>query len=164
MRLPLNRVVTMSKVREAGDRLAQQHERTPSLDELASELDLKTKKVREAINLTRRHLSMDAPMGEDDDDNNLFNVITSDEDVAPDDWLMADSMKIDIERMLSRLEEREAGVLRLYFGLRREHALSLEEVGEHFGLTRERVRQIKEKALKKLREKPYRETLQVHVG
>ena len=163
VRLPLNRVVTMSKVREAGDRLAQQHERTPSLDELASELDLKTKKVREAINLTRRHLSMDAPMGEDDD-HSLLEVLAYQEGTPPDGWLMADSMEIDIERMLSRLEEREAGVLRLYFGLRREHALSLEEVGEHFGLTRERVRQIKEKALKKLREKPYRETLQVHVG
>ena len=164
VRLPLNRVVTMIRVREAGDRLAQQHERVPRLEELAGELDLKTKKVREALSMMRRHLSMDAPLGEDDEDNTLFNLIPSDEEVSPDGWLLADSMEIDIERMLSCLEDREAGVLRLYFGLRREHALSLEEVGEHFGLTRERVRQIKEKALKKLRQKPYRETLQVHVG
>ncbi len=163
VRLPLNRVVTMSKVREAGDRLAQQHERAPRLEELAAELDLKDKKVREALEHTRRHLSMDAPLGEDED-HNLLEVIAYQEGTPPDGWLMNDSMEIDIERMLSRLEEREAGVLRLYFGLRREHALSLEEVGEHFGLTRERVRQIKEKALQKLREKPYRETLQMHVG
>ena len=163
VRLPLNRVVTMNKVRDARDRLAQHHERQPSLDELASELDLKAKKVREALEHTRRSLSMDAPLGEEED-NSLLDVLSSEESRSPDEWLLADSMQIDIERMLSRLDAREAGVLRLYFGLRREHALSLEEVGEHFGLTRERVRQIKEGALSKLRQKPHRETLMVHMG
>ena len=163
VRLPLNRVVTMNKVRDARDRLAQHHERQPSLDELASELDLKAKKVREALEHTRRSLSMDAPLGEEED-NSLLDVLSSEESRSPDEWLLADSMQIDIERMLSRLDAREAGVLRLYFGLRREHPLSLEEVGEHFGLTRERVRQIKEGALSKLRQKPHRETLMVHMG
>ena len=153
----------MSKVRQAGDRLTQQHERLPRLDELAAALDLKDKKVREALEHTRRHVSMDAPLGEDGE-HSLLEVLAYQEGRSPDGCLLAASLEIDIERMLSRLEDREAGVLRLYFGLRREHALSLEEVGEHFGLTRERVRQIKEKALKKLRQKPYRETLQVHVG
>ncbi len=163
VRLPLNRVVTMTKVRDARDRLTQQHERAPSLEELAHELDLKAKKVREALEHTRRSLSVDAPLSEDDD-NSLLDVLPSDEGISPDEWLLDDSVKIDIERMLHRLDAREAGVLRLYFGLRREHPLSLEEVGEHFGLTRERVRQIKEKALSKLRQKPHRETLQMHVG
>ena len=163
VRLPLNRVVIMNKVRAAGERLAQQHERTPSLDELAGELDLKARKVCEALAHNRHHLSMDAPFN-DEADNSLLDVLACDEGPVPDEWLLADSLRIDIERMLNRLEPREAGVLRLYFGLRREHPLSLEEVGEHFGLTRERVRQIKEKALSKLRQKPHREALLMHVG
>ena len=163
VRLPLNRVVTMTKVRETRDRLAQRYERLPSLEEVAGELDLKQAKVREALEHTRRSLSVDAPLGEDDD-NSLLDVLTSQEDRSPDGWLMDDSLSIDIERMLHRLDAREAGVLRLYFGLRREHALSLEEVGAHYGLTRERVRQIKETALSKLRQKPQRETLLAYVG
>ncbi len=163
VRLPLNRVVTMNKVRTARDRLAQEHERLPSVDELAGELDLKQKKVTEAMEHNRRHLSMDAPFS-DDADNSLLDVLPCDDGHVPDEWLLDDSLRIDIERMLNRLDPREAGVLRLYFGLRREHPLSLEEVGEHFGLTRERVRQIKENALTKLRQKPHRETLLMHVG
>ena len=163
VRLPLNRVVTMTKVRETRDRLAQRYERLPSLDEVAGELDLKVTKVREALEHARRSLSMDAPLGEEDD-NSLLDVLTNEEDLPPDAWLLTDSMQLDIDRMLSRLDAREAGVLRLYFGLRREHGLSLEEVGEHFGLTRERVRQIKETALSKLRQKPHRDTLMAHVG
>ena len=163
VRLPLNRVVIMNKVRTAGDRLRQEHDRLPSVDELAGALDLKARKVSEAMAHNRRHLSMDAPFSEEAD-NSLLDILPCEEGPVPDAWLLDDSLRIDIERMLSRLEPREAGVLRLYFGLRREHPLSLEEVGEHFGLTRERVRQIKEKALSKLRQKPHRETLLMHVG
>jgi RNA polymerase primary sigma factor len=108
-------------------------------------------KVREALQHTGRHLSMDAPFTGEDDDNNLLDVLSDEDDVPPDDTLLGESLKIDIERALSQLHEREAEITRLYFGIGREHPL-------------ERVRQIKEKALRKLRQKHRREELQMHIG
>ncbi|MFQ5569673.1 MAG: RNA polymerase sigma factor RpoD/SigA [Rhodothermales bacterium] len=163
VRLPLNRIGTISKIRKTSARLAQEHERAPNLEELADELDIDVEKVREAMQHTGRHLSMDAPFNEDDD-NSLLDVLPSDEGGAPDDSLLDESVKIDIERALSLLHPREAEITRLYFGIGREHPLTLEEIGQRFGLTRERVRQIKEKALRKLRQKHRREELQMHIG
>ena len=163
VRLPLNRIGTISKIRKTSARLAQTHERQPNIEELAKELDVDVEKVREAMQHTGRHLSMDAPFNEDDD-NSLLDVLPDDEDTAPDDTLMDESLKIDIERALSLLHPREAEITRLYFGIGREHPLTLEEIGQRFGLTRERVRQIKEKALRKLRQKHRREELQMHIG
>ncbi len=164
VRLPLNRIGTISKIRKAGARLAQVHERQPNIEELAQELDVDVEKVREALQHTGRHLSMDAPFTGEDDDNNLLDVLSDDDEIPPDDTLLGESLKIDIERALSQLHEREAEITRLYFGIGREHPLTLEEIGTRFGLTRERVRQIKEKALRKLRQKHRREELQMHIG
>ncbi len=163
VRLPLNRIGTISKIRKTSARLAQTHERQPNIEELAVELEVDVEKVREALQHTGRHLSMDAPFNEDDD-NSLLDVLPDDEDTKPDDSLMDESLKIDIERALSLLHPREAEITRLYFGIGREHPLTLEEIGQRFGLTRERVRQIKEKALRKLRQKHRREELQMHIG
>jgi RNA polymerase primary sigma factor len=163
VRLPLNRIGTISKIRKTSARLAQTHERQPNIEELAIELEVDVEKVREAMQHTGRHLSMDAPFNEDDD-NSLLDVLPDDEDTKPDDSLMDESLKIDIERALNLLHPREAEITRLYFGIGREHPLTLEEIGQRFGLTRERVRQIKEKALRKLRQKHRREELQMHIG
>ena len=163
VRLPLNRIGTISKIRKTSARLAQEHERAPNLEELATELEIDVKKVREAMQHTGRHLSMDAPFNEDDD-NSLLDVLPGDEGISPDDSLLDESVKIDIERALSLLHPREAEITRLYFGIGREHPLTLEEIGQRFRLTRERVRQIKEKALRKLRQKHRREELQMHIG
>lgn len=163
VRLPLNRIGTISKIRKMSAKLAQIHERSPNLEELASELGLDVEKIREAMQHTGRHLSMDAPFNEDDD-NSLLDVLPHDDGTAPDDTLMVESLKIDIERALSMLHPREAEITRLYFGIGREHPLTLEEIGQRFNLTRERVRQIKEKALRKLRQKHRREELQIHIG
>ena len=163
VRLPLNRIGTISKIRKTSARLSQEHERTPNLEELANELEIDVEKVREAMQHAGRHLSMDAPFNEADD-NSLLDVLPSDEGISPDDSLLNESVKIDIERALSLLHPREAEITRLYFGIGRERALTLEEVGQRFGLTRERVRQIKEKALRKLRQKHRREDLQTHIG
>ncbi len=163
VRLPLNRIGTISKIRKMSARLAQRHERLPNLEELAGELDIDVEKVREAMQHTGRHLSMDAPFNEDDD-NSLLDVLPSNEGVAPDEPLLDESVKIDIEAALALLHPREAEITRLYFGIGREHPLTLEEIGQRFGLTRERVRQIKEKALRKLRQKHRREDLKAHIG
>ena len=163
VRLPLNRIGTISKIRKTSARLQQEHERAPNLEELAEELDIDVEKVREAMQHTGRHLSMDAPFNEEDD-NSLLDVLPSDDGVTPDETLLDESVKIDIERALSMLHPREAEITRLYFGIGREHPLTLEEIGQRFGLTRERVRQIKEKALRKLRQKHRREELQIHIG
>jgi RNA polymerase primary sigma factor len=163
VRLPLNRIGTISKIRKTSARLAQQLERQPNVFELAAELDIDPEKVRDALKHTVRHLSVDAPFTEDDD-NSLLDVITNEDEVAPDEFLLGESVKIDVERALSTLHAREAEITRLYFGIGREHPLTLEEIGQRFNLTRERVRQIKEKALRKLRQKHRREELQMHVS
>ncbi len=163
VRLPLNRIGTISKIRKMSARLAQRHERLPNLEELANELEIDVEKVREAMQHSGRHLSMDAPF-DDDDDNSLLDVLPSNDGVAPDAPLLDESVKIDIEAALAMLHPREAEITRLYFGIGREHPLTLEEIGQRFGLTRERVRQIKEKALRKLRQKHRREDLKAHIA
>jgi RNA polymerase primary sigma factor len=162
VRLPLNRIGVISKIRKASARLQQEYERKPNIEELADELEIEPKKVREALQHTSRHLSVDAPFN-DEDDNSLLDVLPDDESDSPDDEMLGESVKIDIERALNLLEDREAEITRLYFGIGREHPLTLEEIGKRFGLTRERVRQIKEKALRKLRKRHRREDLQTHV-
>jgi RNA polymerase primary sigma factor len=163
VRLPLNRIGTISKIRKASARLAQLHERPPNIDELAAELEISADKVRDALKHTARHLSMDAPFNEDDD-NSLLDVLSSDDEVMPDERLLGESVKTDVERALSTLQPREAEITRLYFGIGRESPMTLEEIGQEFDLTRERVRQIKEKALRKLRQKSRRDELTAHVG
>lgn len=161
VRLPLNQIGTISKIRKSSARLSQYHERDPNLEELSNDLQIDIEKIRKAMQRTGRHLSMDAPFNEEDE-NSLLDVIPSDEVAPPDEPLQGESLKIDIEVALSSLCPREAEITRLFFGVGREHPLTLEEIGLRFDLTRERVRQIKEKAIRKLRQKHRRKNLKFH--
>ncbi len=152
VRLPFSRLGTMTKVRKASARLAQRHERAPKLEELADELEINVEEVREAMQPTGYTLSMDAPFTEGED-HCLLGRLPGNETPAPDTGLLAESVTLDIERALRHLRPREAEILRLYYGLGRERAQNLEEIGQRFGVTRERVRQIREEALCKLRRK-----------
>ncbi len=161
VRLPLNQIGTISKIRKSSARLSQQHERDPNMEELAVDLKIDIDKIRNAMQRTGRHLSMDAPFNEEDE-NSLLDILPNDEVAPPDEPLQGESLKIDIEVALSSLCPREAEITRLFFGVGREHPLTLEEIGHRFDLTRERVRQIKEKAIRKLRQKHRRESLKAH--
>ena len=163
VRLPLNRIGIISKMRKAAARLQQEYGRPATAEELAAALDIKEEKIRDALQHAARHLSMDAPFG-DDDNNSLLDVLTNVEDVAPDEPLLDESLKTDVERALASLKPREAEIMRLYFGIGHEKPLTLEEIGQVFSLTRERVRQIKEKALRKLRQKHRYIELRSHVS
>ena len=163
VRLPLNRIGTISKIRKATARLQQVHDRPPTAEELAEDLELPVQKIEDALKYQSRHVSMDEPFG-DEDDNSLLDVLADEADVPPDEALLDESLKIDVERALGTLAPREAEITRLYFGIGHEQPLTLVEVGQRFGLTRERVRQIKEKALRKLRQKHRREELVAHLN
>ncbi len=151
VRLPLNRIGTISKIYKASIFLTQQRKRPPNFEELADELGIEIDEVRKAMQQAGRPLSMDAPFAAAEE-SNLLDVLSSEEAISPDGPLVDESVAIDIERALSRLRPREAEIVRLYFGISRERPLTLDEVGQRFQLTRERVRQIKDKALQKLRE------------
>ena len=163
VRLPLNRIGTISKIRKASARLAQLYDRSPNVSEIAAEIGLSPEKVADALSHTSHHVSVDAPFS-DDEDNSLLDVLADEDDRMPDEELVGESVKEDVERALSTLADREAEITRLYFGIGLEHPLTLEEIGQMYDLTRERVRQIKEKALRKLRQKNRRDELQTHVG
>ncbi|MGA7723492.1 MAG: sigma-70 family RNA polymerase sigma factor [Ignavibacteriaceae bacterium] len=164
VRLPLNRVGTLNKLGKAYSKLEQEYERKPSASELAEELDMKTDEVTDTLQLYGRHVSMDAPFAGDDDKNSLIDVLPNEQQPAPDVKLMQESLKAEVESVLSTLSEREASVLRLYFGINGEHSATLEEIGERFNLTRERVRQIKEKALRTLRHPSRSQNLKAYLG
>jgi RNA polymerase primary sigma factor len=164
VRLPLNRVGTLNKLGKAYSKLEQEYERKPSASELAVELDMKTDEVTDTLQLYGRHVSMDAPFAGDDDKNSLIDVLPNEQQPAPDVKLMQESLKAEVESVLSTLSEREASVLRLYFGINGEHSATLEEIGERFNLTRERVRQIKEKALRTLRHPSRSQNLKAYLG
>lgn len=163
VRLPLNRVGALNKIGKELSKLEQEYERLPSAHELAESLELTVGEVADTIKISGRHLSMDAPFAQGED-NRLLDVLENEEIPDPDFELMGESLKVEIERALSKLTKREAEVIRLYFGIGREHSLTLEEIGERFDLTRERVRQIKEKALRKLRHHNRSATLRVYLG
>lgn len=164
VRLPLNRVGTLNKLGKAYSKLEQEYERKPSAAELAEELDMKADEVTDTLQLYGRHVSMDAPFAGDDDKNSLIDVLPNEQQPAPDVKLMQESLKAEVESVLSTLSEREASVLRLYFGINGEHSATLEEIGERFNLTRERVRQIKEKALRTLRHPSRSQNLKAYLG
>ncbi len=163
VRLPLNRVGTLNKIGKAYSNLEQEFEREPSADELARELEMDVSEVSDAIKISSRHVSMDAPFTSGEE-NRLLDVIEDDQQPAPDETLMTESLKTEIERALATLSEREAEVISLYFGLNKEHSLTLEEIGERFNLTRERVRQIKEKAIRRLRHASRSKNLRAYLG
>jgi len=150
VRLPLNRVGALTKIGKAYSKLEQKFEREPSPGEIAEQLDMKDLEVTDTLIVSRRHLSVDTPFT-NSENNSLLDVIENDHQPPPDSVLIDESLKIEIESTLATLTKREAEILRLYFGLGQEHPLTLEEIGERFNLTRERIRQIKEKALRRLR-------------
>ena len=163
VRLPLNRIGTISKIRKASTRLAQAYRRPPNVEELAAELDLPAHKIEDALRHQARHLSMDAPFG-DDDDGSLLDVLEDAASAGPDDAMVSESVRADVQRALASLGPREAEITRLYFGIGRESPMTLEEIGQEYELTRERVRQIKERALRKLRQTGRRQALDGHAG
>jgi RNA polymerase primary sigma factor len=150
VRLPLNRVNVLTKIGKAYSTLEQEFEREPSTGEIAKQIDMTDLDVADTQKISGRHLSIDIPF-QKGESNNLLDVIENDHQPPPDAKLIGESLKVEIEHALATLTGREAEILRLYFGLGQRHPLTLEEIGEHFNLTRERIRQIKEKALQRLR-------------
>ncbi len=164
VRLPLNKIGSINKIKRAFSELEQKYEREPSHDEIADVLDLTTRDVNENFRHAGRHVSIDAPISTDDDSSNMSDLMVNDSTPGPDHILLRESLKNEIERTLTTLTAREADVIRLYFGLAGKHPLSLEEIGEIFDLTRERVRQIKEKAIRRLRLNTRCKNLKVYLG
>lgn len=163
VRLPLNKIGSINKINKMYAYLEQAHERVPSAEEIAKELDMSVNDVKESMKNAGRHISMDAPLVEGED-SNLYDVLRSGESPNPDRELMHESLKTEIERALETLTPREADVIRLYFGLGNQHPMTLEEIGETFELTRERVRQIKEKAIRRLKHTSRSKILKTYLG
>ncbi|HDO06370.1 MAG TPA: sigma-70 family RNA polymerase sigma factor [Bacteroidetes bacterium] len=151
VRLPLNKIGSINKINKATAKLEQKFEREPDYKEIAVILDMTVNEVKESKRNAGRHVSMDAPLIQDED-NNMYDVLKSEESVTPETGLLYESLRKEIDRAISTLTQREADVIRLYFGLNGGHPMTLEEIGEKFDLTRERVRQIKEKAIRRLKQ------------
>jgi len=163
VRLPLNKIGSINKINKTYAFLEQAHERAPYAEEIAKELDMTINDVKESLKNSGRHVSMDAPLVEGED-SNLYDVLNSGESPNPDKTLLHESLRTEIERALETLTPREADVVRLYFGLGNQHAMTLEEIGETFDLTRERVRQIKEKAIRRLKHTSRSKILKTYLG
>ena len=163
VKLPLNKIGSINKVNRAFINLEQKFEREPSIEELSEVLELAPNDIREALKSSNRHVSMDAPLSQDDD-SNMYDVLLSNESPSPDRGLLNDSLRKEIERALATLSPREASIIRLYFGLNGKHPHTLEEIGEELDLTRERVRQIKEKAIKRLKQTTRSKVLKSYLG
>ncbi len=150
VRLPLNRVGTLHKIGKVSSSLEQTYGRNPSPDEIAKELELSESEVADTLKISNSHLSLDQPFSVSED-NSLIDILEDEFQPGPDEALLDQSLRVEIEKALDTLTPREAEVINLYFGLNAEKALTLEEIGARFNLTRERVRQIKEKAIRRLR-------------
>ncbi len=163
VRLPLNKIGSINKINKAYAQLEQELERPPTAIEIANFVELTEEEVKQSMKNSGRHVSMDAPLVEGED-SNMYNVIGSEDSPNPDEGLMVDSLRQEIERSLATLTPREGEVVRAYFGLNGEHAMTLEEIGEAFDLTRERVRQIKEKAIRRLKHTSRSKILKTYLG
>lgn len=163
VRLPLNQVGSLNKINKAYAQLEQRFERPPVADELASALEIPEEKVKDTMSVSGRHVSVDAPLKEDEDFS-LLDLISNNESPSADSDLMRESLQTEIERSLETLTERERDVIRLFFGIGMNHGLTLEEIGDKFDLTRERVRQIKEKAIRRLRQNSRSRLLKMYLG
>ena len=163
VRLPLNQVGSLNKINKAFSKLEQEFEREPSAEELSDLLELPQDKVADTMRVSGRHVSMDAPFinGEE---NSLLDVLINHDSPRADTALMSESLQKEIDRSLSTLTERERDVIRLFFGIGLNHGLTLEEIGAKFDLTRERVRQIKEKAIRRLRHNSRSKLLKAYLG
>ncbi|MDP1622018.1 MAG: sigma-70 family RNA polymerase sigma factor [Bacteroidales bacterium] len=163
VRLPLNKIGSINKINKAYAQLEQKYEREPNAGEIAFLLEVSENEVKESMRNSGRHVSMDAPLIQDED-NTMYDVLRSEENTTPDTGLLYESLKKEIERAVSTLTQREADVVRLYFGLNGSHPMTLEEIGEKFDLTRERVRQIKEKAIRRLKHTSRSKILKTYLG
>ena len=163
VRLPLNRVGVLNRIGKAYRNLEQEYEREPSAEEIAKELEMDVQDISETLQVSGKHLSFDAPFAQDEE-SRLLDVLESDELPAPDTSLMSESLHEEIEKALSKLSEHEAEVVKLYFGLSNEQPMTLEEIGDRFNLTRERIRQIKEKAIRRLRNATRSKELKKYLG
>ncbi len=165
VRLPLNKIGTINKINKAYSELEQKFERPPSAEELSEYLDVTTEEVRQSLSNSGRHVSMDAPLSENDESSSsMYDVLPNNYMNSPEKDLVTDSLRKDIERSLSTLTMREGEVVRLYYVLNGRYQLTLEEIGEQFDLTRERVRQIKEKAIRRLKHTSRSRMLKSYLG
>lgn len=164
VRLPLNQVGSLNKIKKTFSKLEQEFEREPSADEIADSLDITKDKVTDSALISGRHISMDAPFGNDEEGGNLLDVLSNADAPLTDVLLMNESLQKEIFRSLSTLSEKEKEVIILFYGIGITHPLSLEEIGEKFELTRERVRQIKEKGIKRLRHSSKSSLLKAYLG
>ena len=162
VRLPLNQVGSLNKINKAFSRFEQENERRPSPEELADSLDLPAEKVADTLRVSGRHISVDAPFVEGED-NSLLDVLVNDDSPIADRTLINESLSTEVERALSTLTERERDIIKLFFGINTQE-MTLEEIGGKFGLTRERVRQIKEKAIRRLRHSSRSKLLKTYLG
>mgnify|MGYP003585766048 CR=1 FL=1 len=163
VRLPLNKIGTINKIAKAYAQLEQEYQREPKIEEVARFLDITEAEVKDSLRNSTRHVSMDASLNQDED-NNMYDVLKSEDTPTPDKGLLYESLKLEINRLISTLPQREADVVKLYFGLDSKHPLTLEEIGEKFDLTRERVRQIKEKAIRRLKHTSKCKNLKAYLG
>jgi RNA polymerase primary sigma factor len=163
VRLPLNKIGSINKINKAYSFLEQTHERAPSAQEIANNLDLTLSDVKQSMKISGRHVSMDAPLKEGET-STLYDVVNLNESPRPDANLMLDSLNTEINRALDMLSEKEAEVIRHYYGISNKHPMSLQEIGDSFGLTRERVRQIKEKGIRRLRHTSKSKVLKTYLG
>lgn len=163
VRLPLNKIGSINKINKTYAKLEQEYEREPNAEEIAEVLDITEAEVKESMKNAGRHVSMDAPLVQDED-NNMYDVMKSDEVVTPETELLYESLRKEIDRAIATLTQREQDVVRLYFGLNGGHPMTLEEIGEKFDLTRERVRQIKEKAIRRLKHTSRSKILKSYLG
>jgi RNA polymerase primary sigma factor len=165
VRLPLNKIGSINKINKTFSKLEQEFEREPSPAEIAVMLEISENDVKESMKNTGRHVSMDAPLTTGDENaGSMYDVMEADDSPSPENGLLHESLRREIERALHTLTPREADVVRLYFGLGGEHAMTLEEIGERFDLTRERVRQIKEKAIRRLKHTSRSKILKTYLG
>jgi RNA polymerase primary sigma factor len=165
VRLPLNKIGTINKINKTFSKLEQEFEREPTAGEISDLLEMTEQDVKESMRTTGRHVSMDAPLSTSDDGSgNLYDLMISDDSPSPENELINDSLRREIERALTTLTMREAEVLRCFFGLDGKAAMTLEEIGEKFDLTRERVRQIKEKGIRRLKHTSRSKILKTYLG
>jgi RNA polymerase primary sigma factor len=162
VRLPLNKIGALNKMNRTFSQLEQEHEREPSAEELAEALDIPKEKIFSTMELSGRHMSVDAPFQEGED-NSLLDVLSNPDNPSTDHFLMEESLKLEIERTLNTLPEKERKVIRAFYGIGRK-PMSLEEIGDSIGISRERTRQIKEKAIKHLRQRAKSKLLKTYLG
>ncbi|QTE21686.1 sigma-70 family RNA polymerase sigma factor [Polaribacter cellanae] len=163
VRLPLNKIGSISKIKKVYARLEQNEQRFPTNKEIAKQLDMTESEVEQSLKNSGRHVSMDAPFKEGED-SNLYNVLQHDESPRPDKNLMNQSLSIEIDRALDTLSLKEARVIKMFYGIGNETASSLSEIGEKFDLSRERVRQVKQRALNRLKSKSKGHMLKTYLG